>query len=267
MKKNSPLIRCKSKYTKKELTEIYTNYPYLHPWSEKIALEEYELIKSQQLLTEFVLKTIPIKKTIEELNKRFQSAEVISSDNDFSILTITSDASEINRIISFLDSFGYFPSKIDGIRFNNILLQKQVLYGKIENIKFEAKFDSEYIPNLDKKIYHISPDIYSTSIQVDGLTPKSQSKISTHPERIYFILDIWNNGKLKRFAEKLFIYKSTTPNKSNVTIEYYNVYEIDIKKCKNIKFYNDPQFIGEGVWTYQNIPPIAIKLIDKIKID
>jgi hypothetical protein len=41
---------------------------------------------------------------------------------------------------------------------------------------------------------------------------------------------------------------------------------IDLSKVKNIKFFKDPNFfMGDAVWTYENIPPYAINVIGRIK--
>jgi hypothetical protein len=43
--------------------------------------------------------------------------------------------------------------------------------------------------------------------------------------------------------------------------------EIDVSKLNDIVFFEDLNFwIGEGIWTYQGIPPNAISIKEKINM-
>ncbi len=109
--------------------------------------------------------------------------------------------------------------------------------------------------------YHVTPDIYIESIKMEGLTPKSESKVENHPERIYLYLnpessyktltsDLWHSSKHKD------------------KIKNYYVLEIDLTKIPEHKFYSDPQslFGYVGIYTTQPIPPIVIKVVETIPV-
>jgi hypothetical protein len=43
--------------------------------------------------------------------------------------------------------------------------------------------------------------------------------------------------------------------------------KINLSQLKDHKFFNDPNFfMGEAIWTYQNIPPSAISIDRKINV-
>ena len=45
------------------------------------------------------------------------------------------------------------------------------------------------------------------------------------------------------------------------------VLRINMSKLKKLKFFEDPKFdLGNAIWTYENIPPYAIEVVDKLDI-
>jgi hypothetical protein len=128
-------------------------------------------------------------------------------------------------------------------------------------IKYEAKYDTEII-NQPDHLYHLCPDISYKKIEIMGLTPKTQSKISTHPERIY-LLEPCSHDEMEDIAFELW-----EKHKNRSLITYYYMLLIDLEGLK-IHLYKDPNFLmaNGGVWTYENIPPIYITLEKKILIN
>jgi hypothetical protein len=116
-------------------------------------------------------------------------------------------------------------------------------------------------PTRDKA-YHITPDIHLESIKRDGLTPKAESKMSKHPERVYLLLN--PEKTFKRLASSLW---HTSRNKE--AIRNYYILEIDMNQLRNYTFYADPEsslsFVG--IYTKEGIPPAAIKVIEKIPVE
>ena len=114
---------------------------------------------------------------------------------------------------------------------------------------FEKKYDE--VMNIPKLIYHITDAKYLDKIKHIGLTPKTKSKLSSHPERIYAALDKEDTLNLwKRM--KIFI-----PKEKDILLT------IDTEKLNNT-FYNDPNFQNKGVYTYNNISPQSIINIEPI---
>jgi hypothetical protein len=141
------------------------------------------------------------------------------------------------------------------------------LYKKIQEHQLitEAKYNTE-ITLTSKYAYHITPDLKWSKIKALGLTPKTQGKLGDHPGRIYLLTNIDNledyGGDINDIAFALYnVYK----NKDKVKEMY--LLKIDLTNLKNHKFFEDPNFhMGEAVWTYQNIPPSVISIINKIDI-
>jgi hypothetical protein len=258
---------------KHNINKLKEEYPNFKVWSDHYALSFYDQILSEQVISEFVTKTIDVDKTLQELDKRFDlkfPKAKVEQGRDF--IKITFEKGQfgntfniIDDILNFMDSFGWFPSKIDGMKFNNkTFLNKKSNQTQL-NILFEPKFDTEIKPQ--KYHYHLTPDIYwENKIEDMGLTPKNKSKISTHPERIYLLKE-YNKNEFKRLARNLFL--SISNPKIKQRIYKYYVLEIDVKELINnrgVKFYKDPNY-SLGVWTYEVIPPIYIKIIDQIPLE
>jgi len=121
--------------------------------------------------------------------------------------------------------------------------------------------DQEVFPSKGKS-YHLTPDIYLDKIKRGGLTPKSESKISSHPNRIYMYLnpgssyktlagDLWRTSKYKN------------------QIKSYYILEIDLTQLPEHQFYADPEssFGYLGIYTNKSIPLSAIKVIEKIPVE
>lgn len=110
--------------------------------------------------------------------------------------------------------------------------------------------------------YHTTPDIFLNQIIEVGLLPKSESKLSVHPERIYLFMSpdtdiqmssvLWNATK-KEVRDK---------------IKDYYILQIDLSQLPNHKFFNDTDSMISliAIFTLQAIPSSAIKVIKKIPV-
>lgn len=122
---------------------------------------------------------------------------------------------------------------------------------------FEKNRQEDMI-KTSKYVYHLTPTNKLDKILKNGLTPHSGNKLGEHPERIYCFLDRNLDVNYTFFADEL--YSSTNNNKKRDVP--YTLLEIDTEKCGNIKFYGDPNLV-RAIWTFDNIPPEAIKVINK----
>lgn len=158
----------------------------------------------------------------------------------------------ISEVLVLLNNLGYSPSAIQykvgeskeysKIRYTPSLLRNLVKEEEPSQllIVFEAKFDQTITP--PDTLYHITNLSFVDSIKSIGLKPKTLSKRSTHTERIYFSLN-------RSSSDFLWInLKYNIPKGKGVLLT------IDTKGLSNT-FYNDPNFNGQGVYTYENIPP------------
>jgi len=161
-----------------------------------------------------------------------------------------------------MDSFGWFPSYINKKGKYSDYLTK-IYENEFIEILYESKYDIETNVNGVNYLYHLTPDIKWNKIKISGLTSKNGEKLTNHPGRVYFLKNKLNNDDL---LELSFLLLNNYQYKDRVK-EYF-LLKIDISKLKeSITFYKDPNFhLGEAIWTYENIPPMFIKIEQKIDI-
>jgi len=127
----------------------------------------------------------------------------------------------------------------------------------IEKVSFqvESKFDVEFNKYEFDYLYHTTPSINDEKISKIGLVPKSRSKISYHPERIYFVK---NEQDLDAISNQF--------HKLDSSVKEFSYYKVNIKQSiKNnsgIRLFNDPNFT-DGIYTLSNIDKRFIEFIKK----
>jgi hypothetical protein len=251
---------------KQKLLEIREQYPVLHRFGDAWALEIYNQIQQGQL-NEFILSTVPIQKTVDTLKKRFPTFDVdISTFDEVEVQIDPDNVWEVEKLITFLDGFGWYPAIIEGTKFTQQELDKTLIrvakYKVSSFIIFEKKFDEQ--EDVADFYYHITPDIYVDEIDKLGLVPRSHSKLTSHPERIY-LLNPTTKKEVTGIGEMLYL-KTNNFVKDNT--RYLQVYLVHTDKIKNLEVFEDPNFlIGNGaVWTQKNIPPTALEKSFQIQI-
>ena len=260
---------------KRSLKELRREYPSYDVWSNNYFFTFYGKILEEQILNEFITKTIDPDKTIKELRNRFDKkfSGVRYDEGNIIILfekgyenIFPSHYEYINEINNFMDSFGWFPALIDGYKFNEKTLESKKNTADRIRIKYETKYDIQILPN-EKYYYHLTPDLLFNDIKSSGLTPKSKSKISYHPELVYLIKK-YEKDKFTELAKNLY---STLEYRSDIMekIKNYYVLRIDVEaliKSGRDKFYRDPNYLL-GIWTYENIPPLYVEKIGEISVN
>jgi len=260
---------------KEQANNIRKLYPKLAKHSDTWVLSMYESLQSHELLKEFVTQTIDAEKTIETIGKRFSDAYYGSrvEDNGAKIILqykLPENADSIAKINTFLDTFGWFPALISTPGHNEKFSQDALDTALARSVPFiivvyEAKYDTEETLDTDI-LYHLVPDIYIDKVELMGLTPKTKSKMSTHPERVYLMLPT-DRQEYVALANQL--WERMNPKAKELT-HYFYLLRIDVSELKNsIKFYTDPNFMmGDGaVWTYKNIAPKYIEVQNKILVN
>lgn len=157
----------------------------------------------------------------------------------------------LSKIFKLVNNLGYFvstyifdPFQHDEYRtsYNPTKFRSDFLSLNPNFILFvlERKYDAvdEYIP---EKLYHITNKSFINRIQSRGLVPRSGSKQSYHPERIYFTKNIDN---MREFSNMVSGY---------IPKENQLVLTIDTKGLDNT-FYIDPN-LDDAIYTYKNIDP------------
>lgn len=200
---------------------------------------------------EGLIKTYPPNKTVQILTKRFPQFQ-IEIEEDGEIYIENQPSRQIKDYLPLITNLGYFISTftIDG---------KKWLKDYNEETKpiafiLEPKYDFEVV--VPKKLYHASPIKFKDKILKIGLTPKSGSKVSNHPERVYLSDSIL---ECKKFAQYLI-----EDDKNEWYKNGYCIYSIDGDAIT--KLYSDINFRIGGYYTLQNIKPEYIKLILESKL-
>jgi hypothetical protein len=215
------------------------------------------LIHSQSIDTvEDMLSNWSIAGSKLQINKR--------SNNSIRIYFIKHlKTDELKNLIQLINNLGWFVASYSV--FDNSYTSKQYDYDQLiqdikmyglEWIRLEAKYDLELNKYELSDLYHVSPEKYQEKIQKIGLVPKSQEKRAHHPERIYFTK---NEGDAEFLAKQFNEFYEGN----------YNLYKIDIDKLRRknngIRFFNDPAYTKQGIYTLSNVPPDCITLIRKIQ--
>ena len=147
-------------------------------------------------LKEGLIKTTPIGKSINLIKKQYPNILIIKEKNNTFYITLENNLNIIDNLIKLCNNLGWFPSYYEALNINKNFEEGPFIKNNINisnlkqiNIFFEAKFDLNII-KIPKILYHITDSIYLNKIKQKGLIPKSKSKLSIHPDRIYFSKNI-----------------------------------------------------------------------------
>jgi len=133
------------------------------------------------------------------------------------------------------------------------------LYKQIESQQLITEYDKEVTVD-SRYLYHLTPDTKWKSIKHIGLTPKTQGKLANHPGRIYLLTSL-DGVDVEKLAFSLLV----TYSQAHLVKEMY-LLKVDTANLRDIKFFEDPNFFkDQAVWTYQNIPPTAISVVETFK--
>jgi len=213
--------------------------------------EEYELN-----LQEGLIKTNNIGKTLNILEKKYSSKFIFTrSKNSFYIKTFSTNVNALlNGIIKDANTLGWFPSFMETEKYTGKWDKKYFKEGEIK-LRFEAKFDEEVVENIPSILYHITPTQNADKILSIGLVPKSRSKASYHPDRVYLSKDLEDIENLG----EMFYQKTGIKNWTILKIE------TDIVPGNYLRLYTDPNY-EQGYYTLNNIPPQAIEKVKDIEL-
>jgi hypothetical protein len=200
-------------------------------------------------IVEGLISTYPVDKSVSILSRRFPDLK-IEIDKDGEIYIENQQPQELSKYLPIITNLGYFISKftIDGEEWFN----KSKETDKPVAFYIEAKYDYEV--DIPKILYHASPIKLKHKILKYGLSPKSGSKLSEHPDRIYLTDDI---NKTIEFGEYLKSEKDNEWYKNG-----YCIYSINGNGV--YKLYSDVNLREGGYYTMNNIKVDDIKLIKEV---
>jgi hypothetical protein len=159
--------------------------------------------------------------------------------------------SELDNLLKWINILGWYVSEylVNDIPLktksfiNTESLKKDIERHSLLLMSLEAKYDLELNKYELNDLYHITPSKNDKKIEKIGLVPRSLSRISYHPERIY----ITSNKNIAWGLADLFAKRT----------EKYTLYKIDIDGLRRynngIRFFKDPNLSG-GLYTLSNIP-------------
>lgn len=213
--------------------------------------EEYELN-----LKEGLIKTTNIGKTLNLLKSSFNfKFEYQRDNNTFEVTFHQIDKSNLDKFLKYANNLGWFPSYITTSLYKG-KWDENVYSNDLSKIRFEAKFDEEIVEKIPDFLYHITPTQNANKILNVGLVPKSRSKASYHPERVYL-------GKSIEGVEKL------APQMYQRTGDLsFTILKIDTNMVPGgyLRLYTDPNYSKEAYYTLNNIPPQVIEKIKEINL-
>lgn len=201
----------------------------------------------------------------------------ITSDDSLMIdlLPLESNIENIRYLLKYINNLGYiigsiFMKEKSDEEENRYKYDENILFSLVSqhesleqfDIEIEAKFDIERNEiGIPKKLYHITLQRKLLKILKQGLVPKSESKLSTHPERIYFGIKESNVNALIPHYRNYY----NSKGQSGMVMA---ILEIDTTKVKDLKLYDDPNYKHMGYYTLVNVPSDAIKVIrENIRIN
>lgn len=137
---------------------------------------------------------------------------------------------------------------------------------------YESKFQDANI-EVEDDLYHITPISTVGNILKFGLSPKSKTYIAgekaCHSDRVY-LFNGFDKNAISMFARQLEKQSSQYDKLKKLLLQTkdYALLKIDKRKVPNLKLYRDNNFQAKDVkhpialYTYSNIPPNAIELVD-----
>lgn len=244
-----------------KLIDIMTNYPILKKTGKRLMLDIYDTIQSEQKLKSFDEYSHKFDVSFEnELYDRFydivHQSEHIQLTNEV-VLMASGDYEELHN---FMDSKGWILSMRHefGDDFKFIYSKKHIN---------EEDFSYYYFYVVPHKEFTIS------GIDLKGLTPKLNGDLYSDDStiRLFTYTDIMNlKGSIKYNKGKSLTHFPFLNNfKDNGKFDELElvIYKVDSSKIKDAKFFLntfDPK--NPILWTYKNIPAVAVQYFTTLSL-
>lgn len=231
------------------------NYLFNEIIKNSIFEENNVRLFKNNILTEGLLYTYSFDSTNRMINNTLKIPKTdVKSYNDkygqiihIRLLRQENGNYDEDRVVQHMNTYGWF-------------LSTKTNEGKALFLKFEPKYDVEltYIEKNNNDFYHLTPYIiYDNKISKIGLTPKTQSKQTYHPDRVYLTTNV---SDLERLMKQLY-----NTNKQND--KYKNEYSLlKINNVYNLKLFKDTNYDG-GVYTLENIKPDNVIEVERYRLD
>ena len=230
---------------------------------------------AERKLNEGLIITHELPKTIRIIEKNGFDV-VLFDDHKFAnrfFVELDSDKSDFDKLFKICNNLGWFCSQIrgratygpDSVKYTGANLKKhRDLYEKVM-LLFEPKYDLPVSTNDVDYLYHFTTKLNWRRIKVQGLSPRTTSKVSTHPDRVYLALTLSACEKFgKRIENKVFD-PIEPEHKHSDEINVGVILRIRVDRIPDyFKIYADPNFYKDGCYTLNTIPPTAIEIFKEI---
>lgn len=233
----------------------------------------------RKTLMEGYYSTFPIEKVINYISNRYNltTNKYDVSLNKYNGLIRKENGDNNEELIAvFLPNNRYDKEKFcSDMSMCGYYLSHMQPYFNFDTLYFEKRHQDK-ISNISEKyeyIYHVSPIKYENKIITDGLSPRTLSKLSYHPERIYFTVNIEYCQAIAYELQQVAIekYKKETDIEKKKKLKYdaenkeYVVYRIKTTDIQNIDFFFDPN-MQEAIYCKENIRPEIIEIVGDIDL-
>jgi len=243
---------------------------------EMYTMDTIRLNGDQYVISEGLIRTYPIEKVVECLARLFNLAtdskllpqveagqskyngliNIAEGNNDTKEILVFVPDSEYNKenIDKYMNKWGYFCS----------YKRKYLNKADLIILQYEKKFDIDVTDYIKKSgvIYHIAPNNVVEKIMKKGLIPKNSTWQFSHEGRVYCFYQPLSDFGFNEFVNDFQYNKKIGKNNNG-----FSLLQIDVSLLNNdVKFYADPRQIN-AVYTMDNIPPQAIKIIRTKKFD
>lgn len=249
---------------------------YSSGWSINM-IELFEWQEKQYAVYEGLIKTESIKDTLGSLKRKWPSLYTAQQhtmrgiSNDFTIKIDLKKVNDFEGISQMLNSLGWFISTVDFYKNKQLInkLKNNISIQRINNLVseanvvvlfVEAKFDVKINKdNFPKVLYHVTPKKFEKNIREIGLVPKTQSKDTEHPPRIYLS---FNKADAVSYLKKD-LQRSAIRNGERFKDEFKDWILVTIDPNDILKLFRDPNY-EFGLYTLSNIKPYMITKIEDI---
>jgi hypothetical protein len=215
-------------------------------------LDNVKPVENIEKLEEGLISTVPTKKTIKILGRKFPDYHISLVEGNIEISSgrknYIDDIKDIDNIckqLGWFISHGNIPSESVYYKYNDPEFFDQ----KYEEIIIKPIFDPKDIPAKPNTLYHVVSKKNVDKIMKIGLIPKREDKLDYHPNKIYLIDELELAWGLKKEFERI------------DKIEY-EILKISMKDL-DIKLYADVDYPQHGFYTLENIPPKFISILPK----
>jgi hypothetical protein len=257
---------------KELLKSSYSNYFTYEELYGRPDPKRLKYVKEQNLLNEGLILTHPIEKSIKVIENAGFEVVLFTGDkykNRF-FVEFYEMTSDWHKLLKIAENLGWYPSHVHSsdikhpnmIKFTNSNLKSHLVkYQKIW-VLFEPKYDLEVGLRSYDYLYHFTHKIFVDRIMKNGLDPRNEDKTSHHPPRIYLA---FNPSAAEKFGRKeVNRISKINPEKRDKHNKLQDdlvgvILRIDVPQLpKYFKIYEDPNFLYQGCFTLNTVPPNAI---------